>query len=115
MVTVDIKFIEKYLIIKSFIQQIGFGASIKVISCLFQVAGAALLAAGVLLKLKNNDIQSFIPDKYHLGLPPILLIILGSTIFVTSFFGCCGAIRENTCMLTTVGISYSLNFMNLIC
>lgn len=46
--------------------------------------------------------ESFIPDKYHLSLPPILLIAIGAFIFITAFFGCCGAIRENTCMLTTV-------------
>jgi hypothetical protein len=67
-----------------------------------QIAGAGLLALGILLKLKNDDIQNFIPDKYHLGLPPILLIAIGSVIFVTAFFGCCGAIKESTCMLTTV-------------
>ncbi|KAJ8944205.1 hypothetical protein NQ318_014567 [Aromia moschata] len=68
------------------------------------IAGAAVLGVGVLLKLKNNDIENFIPDKYHLGLPPILLIIIGSIIFITAFFGCCGAIKENTCMLTTFAI-----------
>ncbi|KAH0816306.1 hypothetical protein GEV33_006485 [Tenebrio molitor] len=68
------------------------------------IAGAGLLALGILLKLKNDDIQNFIPDKYHLGLPPILLIAIGSVIFVTAFFGCCGAIKESTCMLTTFAI-----------
>lgn len=73
---------------------------------LFQIAGLALLAVGVLLKLKNNDVESFIPDKYHLSLPPILLIAIGAFIFITAFFGCCGAIRESTCMLTTVSLPF---------
>lgn len=68
----------------------------------FQIAGGAILAVGVLLKLKNDDIQNFIPDKYHLALPPVLMIIIGSIIFITAFFGCCGAVKENTCMLITV-------------
>lgn len=68
----------------------------------FQIAGGAILGVGILLKLKNNDIYTFIPDKYHLDLPPIILIIIGSIIFITAFFGCCGAIKESTCMLTTV-------------
>ncbi|CAG9822009.1 unnamed protein product [Phaedon cochleariae] len=54
--------------------------------------------------MKNNDIQNFIPDKYHLGLPPILMIAIGSVIFFTAFFGCCGAMKDNTCMLTTFAI-----------
>ncbi|VEN54659.1 unnamed protein product, partial [Callosobruchus maculatus] len=70
----------------------------------FQIAGASLLGVGVLLKIKNNDIQNFIPDKYYLGLPPLLLIIIGSVIFITATFGCCGAVKENTCMLTTFAI-----------
>ncbi|KAG5875666.1 hypothetical protein JTB14_021836 [Gonioctena quinquepunctata] len=70
----------------------------------FALAGASLVAIGVLLKMKNTDIQNFIPDKYHLGLPPIILIIIGSAIFITASFGCCGAIKENTCMLTTFAI-----------
>nr|CAH7737083.1 unnamed protein product [Callosobruchus chinensis] len=69
-----------------------------------EVAGAALLGVGVLLKIKNNDIQNFIPDKYYLGLPPLLLIIIGSVIFISATFGCCGAVKENTCMLTTFAI-----------
>ncbi|KAJ8975794.1 hypothetical protein NQ317_005176 [Molorchus minor] len=61
---------------------------------IFAIAGAAVLGVGVLIKLKNDDIQNFIPDKYHLNLPPILLIIIGSIIFATAFFGCCGAIKR---------------------
>nr|XP_023029840.1 leukocyte surface antigen CD53-like [Leptinotarsa decemlineata] len=71
---------------------------------IFAISGASLVAIGVLLKMKNTDIQNFIPDKYHLGLPPLLLIVIGAVIFITASFGCCGAIKENTCMLTTFAI-----------
>lgn len=32
---------------------------------------------------------------------PILLIVVGSVIFVISFFGCCGAIKKSSCMIGT--------------
>lgn len=35
---------------------------------------------------------------------PILLIVVGAVIFVIAFLGCCGAIKENTCMLMLVSV-----------
>lgn len=32
----------------------------------------------------------------------IVMIVLGSIVFLISFFGCCGAIRENICLTWTV-------------
>jgi len=32
----------------------------------------------------------------------IFVIIVGGIILIVSFFGCCGAIKENRCMLITV-------------
>jgi CD63 antigen len=33
---------------------------------------------------------------------PMLFIIVGVVIFLVAFFGCCGAIKENNCMMMTV-------------
>jgi CD63 antigen len=33
---------------------------------------------------------------------PVLLIVVGVTVFVVAFFGCCGAVKENHCMIMTV-------------
>jgi len=35
----------------------------------------------------------------------IFLIVVGGIIFIVSFFGCFGAIKENRCMLITVRTS----------
>lgn len=40
-------------------------------------------------------------ESYELKWTPIVLIVIGSIILVISFFGCCGAIRESTCMIMT--------------
>ena len=34
----------------------------------------------------------------------VTFIVLGAIVFITGFFGCCGAIRESPCMLMTVSI-----------
>lgn len=41
-------------------------------------------------------------QEFNYDLLPIVIIVIGVIIFVIAFFGCCGAIRESTCMLTTV-------------
>jgi len=33
----------------------------------------------------------------------IIILALGCIIFLVAFMGCCGAIRENSCALTSVG------------
>jgi CD63 antigen len=33
---------------------------------------------------------------------PVLLVVVGITVFVVAFFGCCGAVKENHCMIMTV-------------
>lgn len=33
---------------------------------------------------------------------PVILIIVGLIVFVVAFFGCCGAVKENHCMIVTV-------------
>lgn len=73
-----------------------------------QVAGLALLVIGVLLK--TNNVEGIKFDDVSLDLAPVALIVLGSIIFIIAFFGCCGAIRESTCMLTSVKKSFSAVF-----
>ena len=43
-----------------------------------------------------------------------LLIVVGVIIFVIGFFGCCGAYRENYCMVMTVSTLWKLHSIHLI-
>jgi hypothetical protein len=36
----------------------------------------------------------------------LLLMAIGAVIVLVGFLGCCGAIRENTCLLATVSIIF---------
>ena len=58
----------------------------------FQILGLALIIVGALA-------QSFVVGHFR---EAIFVIIIGGVIFIVAFFGCCGAIKENRCMLITV-------------
>ncbi|XP_017779169.1 PREDICTED: tetraspanin-9-like [Nicrophorus vespilloides] len=69
----------------------------------FALAGLALLIVGILFKLDFNDIAGALEDS-PFGVAPVLMIVIGAIIFVIAFFGCCGAIKENSCMLTSYSV-----------
>ncbi|XP_043803779.1 CD63 antigen-like isoform X2 [Apis laboriosa] len=66
---------------------------------IFMVCGLGILTLGVLVHLQILGVSKQI--ETGLAFPSITLIVLGSIIFVISFFGCCGAIRESHCMTIT--------------
>jgi len=71
-----------------------------IFNLLCALCGIALLAVGIGYLLKYEEIM----DKFeeaNVRVAPILFIIFGSIIFLIAFFGCCGAIRESHCMIST--------------
>ncbi|XP_017756124.1 PREDICTED: CD63 antigen-like isoform X2 [Eufriesea mexicana] len=66
---------------------------------IFAVCGLGILALGVVVHLQMADVNAQI--NVNTTFPSITLMVLGSIIFVISFFGCCGAIRESHCMTIT--------------
>ncbi|XP_030758850.1 CD63 antigen-like [Sitophilus oryzae] len=69
---------------------------------LFALIGLGLVIVGILFKLNIAEVTRLIPGD--LGIAPILSIVLGAIVFITAFLGCCGAVRESSCMLTTYSI-----------
>lgn len=65
---------------------------------LFVLAALALIVVGALALPKSD---SFTDILFKAG---IFLIIIGGIAFIVSFFGCCGAIKENRCMLITFAV-----------
>lgn len=87
----------------------------------FQVAGIALIVVGAIPLFKLEDIRDAFPEN-NPAILPIAVLVLGSVIFTISFFGCCGAIRESQCMVSTVSLlksfwsSSMINFCHpLVC
>jgi CD63 antigen len=66
---------------------------------IFQISGIAILVVGALIQDYFNY-PNVIGGNFNIG--PVLLIILGVIVFVVAFFGCCGAVKENHCMIMTV-------------
>ena len=69
----------------------------------FQIAGALLIVLGALAY------TSFFVGPLH---EAIFVIIIGGIIFIVAFFGCCGAIKENRCMLITVCVHTSCSLLD---
>ncbi|GLD45797.1 tetraspanin-8 [Lates japonicus] len=64
------------------------------------LSGCIILGVGIYLKVSKDGNQ--ITNE---SLPGIdLMIAIGVIIMVLGFLGCCGAIRENRCMLLLVSI-----------
>jgi len=68
---------------------------------LFALAGLALIVFGAYTQIAAKDVLNFLGNSYVST--PIFIIILGGVIFVVAFFGCCGAWRENRCLIYTYG------------
>lgn len=68
----------------------------------FQITGIILLSIGSLVHGVFYNYEHFLDSRYFSV--PSLLIVVGSIIFFIAFFGCCGAVRENYCMIITVRI-----------
>ena len=64
------------------------------------MAGLGLIITGGVIQGKYKSYFDFFGNSF--GSVAILLIIIGAVIFVIGFFGCCGAYKENYCMVMTV-------------
>jgi CD63 antigen len=68
----------------------------------FQISGIAILSVGAIIQNFYSNYTDFLHGKFFVG--PVLLIVVGVIVFVVAFFGCCGAIKENHCMILTVSL-----------
>ena len=66
---------------------------------LFWLSGLALIVIGAIIKIKYGDYLTFANNKY--ASVALFLIAVGVIVFIIGFLGCCGAIKENCCMVTT--------------
>lgn len=69
---------------------------------LFAISGIAILTVGSIVYIVYSHYSHFVYAGYHSV--PLALIIVGITIFIIAFFGCCGAVKENHCMIITFSV-----------
>ncbi|XP_068600207.1 CD63 antigen [Brachionichthys hirsutus] len=73
---------------------------------IFWLCGLALVVVGVLVQIALHN-TFMINDPAASG-APIVLISVGVVIFFIAFFGCCGAWKENYCMVTMFAVLLSV-------
>jgi tetraspanin-33 len=84
---------------------------------LFQLVGGALVAIGTWAFLEKNKFEYANEDEggsnfdlYDIAFDlSIITIIIGGIVFIVSFLGCIGALRENLCFLKTVSCGFAVN------
>ncbi|KAJ3586049.1 hypothetical protein NHX12_012450 [Muraenolepis orangiensis] len=69
---------------------------------LSNICGVALIVVGILVQVAIHDSLSIVDSTA--SAVPIVLIVVGVVIFFIAFFGCCGAWKENYCLVTTFSI-----------
>lgn len=91
----------------------GSSACIKyllfIFNLVFVVTGLILIIVGAVIQGLYENYNSLLDERFFS--PPALLIAVGCIVFVISFFGCCGAVKENHCMILTFSILLLLVFI----
>ncbi|XP_023690771.1 CD63 antigen [Paramormyrops kingsleyae] len=73
---------------------------------IFWLCGLAVIVVGILVQLTINN--TIVMKNASGSAAPIVLIVVGFVIFFVSFFGCCGAWKENHCMVTMFAVFLSI-------
>ena len=86
----------------------------------FQLTGACLLAIGLWIRLDDNiwERVEFFDEAdqeplFEYG--AYFLMAIGAFILIFGFLGCCGAIKENSCMLGMVSAPRTLRLFSCCC
>lgn len=58
------------------------------------------MSVGLIIRGQYKKYQDFL-DEHFFSLP-FMLICIGVIMIVITFFGCCGALQENYCMISMV-------------
>ncbi|XP_067934807.1 CD63 antigen-like isoform X2 [Watersipora subatra] len=74
---------------------------------LFFIFGAVLIGVGAYVQVKLSDYLQFF-EAGSANATALLLIVVGALTLVIGFFGCCGAIKENNCMVMTFAVLIAL-------
>lgn len=80
-----------------------------VFNLLFALTGLAILCVGAIIQSSYHHYSTFVGASFWSA--PILLIVVGAIVFVIAFLGCCGALKENSCMVLTFCILLLVIFL----
>lgn len=80
-----------------------------IFNLLFAVSGITLIITAAVIQGLYSTYLDFLGNEFLSA--PMLFIIVGVVIFLVAFFGCCGAIRENNCMMLTFSVFLGIIFV----
>jgi len=75
----------------------------------FAITGLTLIITGGVIQGAYSQYLDFLGDQFFNT--PVLLVVVGCIIFCITFFGCCGAVKENHCMTVTFSVLLALIFI----
>ena len=76
---------------------------------LLQLSGLILVITGGVIQGVYAEYLDFLGHRFFNA--PVLLVVVGCLTFCVTFFGCCGAIKENHCMTMTFSVLLALIFL----
>lgn len=68
-----------------------------------------MIIIGAVIRDKYGDYFSYADNSF--ANVPVFLIVVGVIVFCVGFLGCCGAIKENYCMVTTFAVLLGIIFI----
>lgn len=68
----------------------------------FAICGVACIAVGGWIVAQYKGYSNFVDNWFYAA--PIIILVVGIIVFLVSFFGCCGAVKENHCMIITFSV-----------
>lgn len=68
-----------------------------------QAAAGILCYIGAYVFITYDDYDHFFEDIYTL-IPAVVIIAVGTLLFIIGLIGCCATIRESSCGLATVSV-----------
>ncbi|XP_057320974.1 tetraspanin-9 [Microplitis mediator] len=72
-------------------------------NCIFAISGFGILVTGCIVLADVTNYSHFMQGR--ILAPPILLIIVGMIVFITSFLGCYGALKEKHFLLIVFSVA----------
>ncbi|XP_075969214.1 CD63 antigen-like [Anticarsia gemmatalis] len=76
----------------------------------FAITGLIILIVGIKAEINSSPYIDLTDSNFYTS-GPIVLIIVGVIVFIVAFFGCCGAVKENHCMIVTFSVFLLIIFV----
>ena len=79
----------------------------------YQLGGSFLLGVGVWVLVDPTGFREIVAANPLLFTGVYIILGMGGMLFLLGFLGCCGAIRENKCLLLFVSLLTNLKWISV--